>query len=404
MTQFTAIEALGTFHVPEFDIRLDGADPGSRMRFDILDVTYNDDLDALDSFEFSIIDWDPERLETVYSCPWDGSGNVRNYETRAGEKPIPVLMPGVPMSLYMSYRDHTDEPVLMLRGRIVSLSTSFPASGVPVAKVRVLSPLADLAKVTLEGKAVGGALDVMKAITDAAGLTLNTDAVPAQIKAAEQGLDTPETVLSELDATEFVRTTARELGLNVQLEQSESGDILKLGPQLNAALSLIWGRTLLSFAPAISTSGLVPGVTLRKQDILGDSAESQKVDVTKTWDDLTDLNRAALGPGVLDNILADLVGGDGPDVDDEVIDKPTLAQTRNPEQAVLNRLREIAMGIVTGSGQTVGVPSLRKGARIELLGLGGTFSGVWEVTKSTHTMGATGYTTSFQARKEIFNA
>jgi phage protein D len=59
--------------------------------------------------------------------------------------------------------------------------------------------------------------------------------------------------------------------------------------------------------------------------------------------------------------------------------------------------------MVTGKGSTVGMPALRAGARIELLGLGTTFNGSYYITSTTHSIGASGYTTDFEARLEEDN-
>jgi hypothetical protein len=406
MTEFTPFESFSTFHVPEFDIAIEGADPDSRLRFDVIDVTYTDSMDAFDSFEFSLADWDPVRLEPVYSSPWDEDGNVKTYSTSTGDTPIPILEPGTVVSLSMYYRDDNVEdfakmePHLMLRGRVASLSTAFPASGVPVAKVRVLSPLAWLGRKKLTGSATGGLVDVIEEVCDQIELNVDTSGIPAEILSAEQGQDAPETDLDKKDANEVLKDAIIKLGLGSHVAYDETTEdetlVLAAPPEFN--LSLNWGRTLVSFSPTVSTTGLSKTVKITVEDPTGASEEEQRFDVEKGWDDLTGLKRDVLGPDVLDGILKEL-----PD-EPETITEPTRHQLAFPEQAALNRLREQAMGIVTGSGQTVGLPQLKKGARVELLGLGAKFSGVYEVTKSTHSIGASGYSTTFNARKEIFDA
>ena len=87
---------------------------------------------------------------------------------------------------------------------------------------------------------------------------------------------------------------------------------------------------------------------------------------------------------------------------EEVIDKPSREQNQTPDEAAKARMRELAADLVKGSGQTVGLPRLRAGSKLEIDGVGARFSGIYEVTKTTHAIGASGYTTSFEARKEIF--
>lgn len=405
MTDFTPIESFSTFRVPEFDIAIEGEAPDSRLRFDVLDVTYSDAPDAFDSFEFSLVDWDPIRLEPVYSSPWDEDGNVKTYVTTTGDKPIPILEPGTVISLSMYYRDDNVgdfakmDPHLMLRGRVASLSTSFPASGVPVAKVRVLSPLAWLGRKKLSQKATGGLIDLIEEVCSQIELDVDTSGVPAEILSAEQGQDAPEHDLDKKDANAVLKEAITTLGLtsHVTYDEISGTETLVLAVPPEFKLSLNWGRTLVSFSPTVNTTGLTKTVKMTVEDPFGASEAEQRFEVEKGWDDLPGLDRDVLGPGVLDGILDELTD------DPEQITEPTRHQLAFPEQAVLNRLREQAMGIVTGSGQTVGLPQLKKGARVELLGLGAKFSGLYQITKSTHSIGASGYTTSFDARKEIFD-
>ena len=67
--------------------------------------------------------------------------------------------------------------------------------------------------------------------------------------------------------------------------------------------------------------------------------------------------------------------------------------------AAKRRLRILAQGLIEGKGKTVGLPDLRSGNKISIVGLG-RYDGLYHVTTTTHTMGDSGYTTSFSARKE----
>lgn len=395
MTEFSKIQTEGTFRVPEFDIQLDGATDGARLKYDVVTVSYTDDTAALDSFEFTLVDWDPERFEPVYSSPWDDSGAIKTYAGVGGDQPIPVLSPGTPVSLFMSYQDHGDDPVLMLRGKVVSLTTSFPASGVPVAKVRVLNPLSDFEQKTLEGNATGGALDVIEAICGQFELGYDDAAVPASITSAQKGQDAPVVALSELNGVEEIRRLSKTLGLKARLVQGDSGDTLTLAPQEDVAYKLTWGRTLQSFTPTVSNKSLVARVVVRGQNPAGTSPEEIKVEASADWNAIDNLDLQALGPGSLEEIIEGL--GDR----QEVIAMPSAEQNISPEAAALNKMRELAADLIKGSGQTVGLPKLRAGSKVEIEGVGARFSGIYEVTKSTHAIGASGYSTTFDVRKEV---
>ena len=105
MTTFTPIQSLGTFHVPAFKIALDAGTGEGSLNADVVDVTYTDDVDALDSFEFTLADWDPVTFEPVYSCPFDSSGKQKKYSGARGEALVPLLVPGKRLTLSMGYQD-----------------------------------------------------------------------------------------------------------------------------------------------------------------------------------------------------------------------------------------------------------------------------------------------------------
>lgn len=396
MGQFTAIETLGTFHVPAFDIALEGGTKLDRLKWDVIDVSYSDDTEALDSFEFSLADWDPMTFEPVYSSPYDSSGALKSYSGQNGKQPVPLLVPGTVLTLSMGYLDTNGPLDVMLKGKVVSLSSSFPAAGVPVAKVRVLNPLADFEKATLTGKTKGGILDVLKAVADQLSIGFDDSAVPADIKAAHKGQSEPETLLTEFKPVVDIRRLSRAIGMNARLVQGTGGDTLTLAPQSDVAYGLGWGKTLLSFTPTISTKQLVSRVIVRGHNPLASAPDKQKFEAKAEWSDLTLVGSPALGSV----LIADVIKGLG--TTQEVIDKPNLLQNLNATETAKARLRQLGAEMIRGAGQTVGLPLLRAGARVEITGVGSSFTGIYEVTKTTHALGASGYSTSFDARKEIF--
>ena len=65
-----------------------------------------------------------------------------------------------------------------------------------------------------------------------------------------------------------------------------------------------------------------------------------------------------------------------------------------------NVLSDRLKQLVEATGTTVGLPDLRAGTKIRIRGLGARFSGRYFVTKTTHTLDASGYRTKFTARRE----
>ena len=74
----------------------------------------------------------------------------------------------------------------------------------------------------------------------------------------------------------------------------------------------------------------------------------------------------------------------------------TVAEARTVAR---RRMRQIAQGTVEARGKTIGLPALRAGTKIDVVALG-RFSGLYQVTSTTHTINESGYTTDFSARME----
>ena len=51
----------GDFYVPRFEIKIAGANLPQNVLRDVLQVTYKDNVKELDSFEFTVNNWDAEK-------------------------------------------------------------------------------------------------------------------------------------------------------------------------------------------------------------------------------------------------------------------------------------------------------------------------------------------------------
>jgi phage protein D len=86
--------------------------------------------------------------------------------------------------------------------------------------------------------------------------------------------------------------------------------------------------------------------------------------------------------------------------EDVVVNEPvfTKDQAKARARALLQDRQKV---MVQASGTTVGLPDLRAGQLVEIVGLGSRFSGTYFVTDTTHSIGDSGYTTQFNCRREM---
>lgn len=374
------------FYAPRFEIKLRGQNLSRAVIRDVLEVRYSDSLDKLDSFEFTLHDWDPVELVPKYSSPYDENDNLR---TLPDNSTVPNFDPGAQVELRMGYYG-PEEPRLMMTGHVVSLTPSFPASGAPTLRVRALSLLYKLQKkqesLPFENKkdseiaeAIGSQLDISVDIPDGQ-------------KDEEQ--PNPYIMVNNEYPIIFLMGRARRLGYDiyVNIPEDEGDPTLFFGrtPTSRTVYELSWGKSLIQFTPTVKTKGQVYKVVVKgwKPTAQGDDRKiTGEATLQDTNLDLPDQQLLT----EIDSALAE--------THEVVVDDPIETEEEANEKA-LGILRDRLKDLVTGQGSTVGLPDLRAGRTIVINGLGTRYSGRYLVTETTHKIGGRGYTTEFKARLE----
>lgn len=391
-----AISEGRTFYAPRFVIRVDGQEVDAHTVRDIIDVTFEDSLDALEYFEFTLHDWDPVRNTPKYSSPYDEGGAPQ----RVNGAEVPAFEPGLTAELQLGYYG-PEEPVTKLVGTIVSISPSFPDSGIPQMKVRVLSKLFALqnAQLTREFR---DKTDTAIAQELAADLDIGVATTAGQAAS-----ETPHEFLmlnNEYPVT-FLMRRARRLGYDLQVLPfvdpalgltvtggSADEPALFFGPSgtETATYALAWGKTIARFDISVRIKDQVGQVTLRATNPAAAGA-ARDIEATAR---LADLDLDLPDPRLLETVTGALAK-----TEEVVVDEPVQNQAEADVKA-LGLLRERVKDMVTAQGSTIGFQHLRAGAPVEITGIGPRYSGLWVLTKTTHKIDASGYRTEFSARLE----
>jgi phage protein D len=391
-----AVYANHSFYAPRFVILVDGIEADPHTIFDILDVVFEDSLDALEFFEFTLHDWDPARNAPKYSSPYDESG----ARQRSGDTEIPAFEPGMTAELKLGYYG-PEAPVTKLVGTIVSIAPSFPESGMPQMKVRVLSKLFELqnAQITRE---FAGETDsaIAQALAGDLGIGVATTAGQAAGETPHEFL-----MLNNEFPINFLMRRARRLGYDLHVI-SEVDPALNLtvtggGPDEPALFfgpsgtqsptyGLAWGKTLTHFDIAVRIKDQVGQVVVRSTNPALRGPQ-RNIEAVAT---LADLDLGLPDPKLLKTVTGALAK-----TEEVVVDEPVQNQAEADTKA-LGLLRERVKDMITAEGGTVGFPHLRAGSAVEITGIGPRYSGLWLLTKTTHRIDNTGYTTKFTARLE----
>jgi uncharacterized protein len=365
------------FYVPTFEIKLRGQPVGQEVVHDVVQVTYKDNVDEIDSFEITINNWDAKERDFKYS---DSD----------------LFDPGKQLELWMGYRGK-DTTRLMVVGEITALRPLFPAAGQPTLSVSGLNLLHRFRKEQVS--------DVYTNMTDSQIAERIGNRLKPQAKVQTTPLEeeTYDYVIQDnkYDIV-FLMERARRVGYDLRVSESDqkgrpNESILEFGPSdrvRRITYKLTYGRSLIEFQPTLDTSSQVGEVIVRGWDAL------QK--------------RAIVGRATRQDLRTRGLGQKGGQQQlessfkerKEIIATQPIATKQEATRIARETLERIAKGLLTASGSTVGLPDLRAGSVIEVDGMGRRsgdrqrFNGRYFVTATTHSIGDGGYTTQFDCRRE----
>jgi phage protein D len=400
----------GDFYVPRFEVKIAGANLPQNVLRDVLQVTYTDNIKELDSFEFTVNNWDAEKREFKYV----GSETTDSL----AKNPLHQLFNPSrhDVEVAMGYQKNL---TLMTKGNFTTMEPSFPSSGGPTLTVRGLNILHKLrskqytyAWMTDEQHPSGWKeSEIAKSLTtlpdpDHKEEGKNKEGkkrFPLAVEIDENALSKEHPITyvaqdSQYDI-DFLLSRARRIGYVVFIkeEEREKGRVTKerrlyFGPsEANhpglrpLTFELKWGISLIDFKPTLTTANQVKSVVVQGYD------RSTKKPIT---------GKASLDEprfGLNRDLIKLLESSDARD--ERVVDRPVSTQQEADELARAI-LRERSKDLVKASGTCVGLPELRAGQRVTIDGLGARFSGEYFVTDTVHTINDSGYITRFGVRRE----
>ncbi|WP_159393759.1 phage late control D family protein [Streptomyces sp. NRRL F-5755] len=191
----------------------------------------------------------------------------------------------------------------------------------------------------------------------------------------------------QFNQTDLAFLTERARAIHFEL--TVRGRVLVLrraGNDESRSHTLVWGQNLRGFTPTMNTLDQVGKVVVRgydpatKKRISGESGAGA----------------AAMGGS---RTGADVAArAFGRRREETRTDVPVASQ-EEADQLARALYEERALRFVTGTGSSIGLPGLRAGRTVELCGLGPQFSGLYYLTRSTHTIDRGGYRTTFSVKR-----
>lgn len=399
-----ASQQAGGFYVPRFQLLASatanaaGNPLPAAVLNDIVEITYKDKLEELDSCELVVNNWDPTQrcfkyigAETLNAAgdPVGGNPNAPYWNIFDPCKRTVQLLLG-----------YSNAPLTpMLTGTFVTYEPNFPASGPPILSVRMLNILQALRSKKYDQQYTKKLINPLTDTGIARWISTQKDPQTKQPRLPiplETSANSDEPKLhyviqkSQYDI-DFLWERARYNGYDLFIspkgtlvyQQSQSPDV--------PVYSLKYGQSLIDFKPTLTVGNQYKSVTVRGWD-----RKTQKLIEVKL--DYTDPK-----VGKFNKNLHYMLDQCDPR-EERVIEKPFFTQdeaTRYCASVFGDQLKRM----VKATGTTVGLPLLRAGKKIQIGGVGdnslGTrLSGTYFVTATTHTFNSNGYTTRFEARRE----
>ena len=390
----------GDFYVPRFEISVGGtAVPTSILR-DVVQVTYNDSTTEIDSFDITVNNWDA----TTRKFKYVGS----ETDTRSTD-PLHTLFEPCARDFELKL-GYGSELLSIVKGSPASLEPTFPAGGAPMLTVRALNVLFKLRTKQYRDHWTDKKISQ---IAEDIGRRSERDGCkrfPLPIRLAPANVRRREPKLLYVSQEnqydiDFLLLEARKIGYVVYVDtepqrRGPAREVLYFGPSNarhpgvpDVTYELKWGISLIDFTPKLSTANQAKSIEVRSWNQQNNRSIRKKV--------------AADHPDI--RINRDLLhfvdpgrpcGGGGCRPREEVtVNEPQFTPEQAERRAVA-LMEEKLKQLVEATGTTVGLPDLRAGQRVRIVGVGARFSGTYFVIKSTHTINDSGYITKFTARRE----
>ena len=344
-------DLLPEIYVPAFELTVDHVPLPPEILRSVVEITVTERLDPPAQFGFRF--FDPAMML---------------IDPAAG-----LITEGSYVEIKMGYVDAT---MKMITGEITALSVDLPDSGPPSVYAEGLDLLHRLTRGTTYRWFPERDSDIVKQLAEEMELKAQTDETAERTGMRAQNNITNLKMIEEL---------AGANNFSFWIEEDKLF-FMKERPAPNT-LQLAWGKTLMSFSARLSLAGQVMAAEVRGWD------EVQKQEVVGRAERLPS-ELAALAPPA--QVMIAKGAGKSSVI---TTDAPGVTDAGQAQQMAENMLGEQRSMLLEASGVSVGLPDLHAGTHLELSG-NGRFAGTYIAAQVTHTLGQSGYQTSFQARRK----
>lgn len=368
------------YYAPTFTVEIEDEELDPASKGDVLDIKVVLDRKDLTSAELKFNNYD----DTTFELKWS-------------DKELFEL--GNRIHVQLGY---ADRQVSVLKGLITSLSPEFPSNGPPTLSVRAMD-----AMFRLKGSKPPNDECTYRNMRDSEIAVQVAQRNHLRWKVDEQGPKHEVVVQPNQDDATFLKERAARIDFDVfmRTDPDTGEDILHfVNPKDGRddaplkVYELQWGTrsstssgrpSLIEFTPTITGADQVKSVTIRGWD----PVRKEPIIYTATPGQTAGVGSGdQTGPAAAERLATE----DGKQ--EVIVDAPVMS-VEEAERLAKGELAKRSYEYLTGKGRVIGLPDLRPGDNVQLDGLGKRFSGLYYVTKVTHSLGNSGFTSEFEVRK-----
>jgi phage protein D len=294
-----------------------------------------------------------------------------------------------PVTVEMGYEGRMAR---MFLGEITMLQPTFPSSGMPTFTVTGTDMLVRLRRSKPNEKQTKAFHQ--RADWEIAELVAKRHNLKYSKQSSRDGEKRPQTMQRDMDDLQFVLFLAKRNRYECTVILEDGKPALYFGEPRDKSndgavnqVRLAWGESLISFSPKLRVGKLVSKVTVRGWN----ARKKEVITYTATFKDIPKTGEKGKTAA---EIIEQKIGAK----EERIVDRPVQSREEAKKLAI-ELLSATANEFLTGSGETIGEPKIRPQTNLELVGLGKRYDGVYYVTKTEHSYGAGGYTTSFEVER-----
>lgn len=284
----------------------------------------------------------------------------------------PLFEPGKNVELHMGYGDDLQP---MMLGEIAAIEPSFPQSGAPT--------------ITVSG--YDRSQRLRHDVPDRPAFRFMNDSLIASQIALEAGL-IPVVDPSPFPPHEQLPRTAPDMAILKERAVDNFFEVYVWWDRLyfrfprpqTELVTLEWGRNLSSFSPRLSHAGMAGVQVVRGYN------EDLALSIVGV------MTTAALDLDTMIERLGEAGVGALAALGRRVVSKQSIKSPLDAVAVAKAILQDILEGMYEATGSCIGLPELRAGRFIEVLGVGRRFSGRYRLNRVTHTLDQSGYRTDFE--------